>query len=111
MARIVFNGQNPTTKGFALTAYNRNTTRDAVSGEIHCLAYAQIDAAANSITQLTTLLGSTISRIQIYNDEGAVAYDLNDITAFISSISETWNGTKVDIYLNVDTIITPAAGN
>lgn len=111
MAKVVFNNQNPTTKGYTLLAYNRNTIKDPVTNNIQCSAYVQIDAVGANITQLMTDFNNTITRITLYDDEGVMSYDLTNLTATITSISETWNGSKVDVYLNIDTgsTVAPAA--
>lgn len=111
MAKLVFNNQNPNTKGYGLISYNRNTTRNEDDDTIQCLAYANIECTAATISQLMSDFNSSITRISIYDDEGVLAYDLQNLTAKISSISETWNGTKVDVYININTgaNVAPAA--
>jgi uncharacterized protein YukE len=58
---------------------------------------------------LTSLLSTPITRIQIRDDANQVAYDLNNINATLTSISESWNGESVDIYINIDTGVAAAA--
>lgn len=106
MAKLIFNGS--TSNGITLKSYNRNTTIDD-QGNVISTAYAQLDPAANTATYLTSLLAQPITRIQIRNEENQVAYDLNNINATLTNISESWNGETVDIYINIDTGVAAAA--
>lgn len=99
MAKLVFNGQ--TSNGVTLSSYSRNTSVNE-QGEVVSQAYAQVDSTATTASYLTSLLSTPITRIQIRDENNAVVYDLNNITATLTSISETWNGSTVDIYINID---------
>lgn len=108
MAKLLFNGATAN-QGLPLLSYSRNTSVGE-RGQVTSQAYAQLESSATTATYLTGLLNTTISRIQIRNDENQVVYDLNDIAANLVSISETWNGSSVDIYINIDVDTTaPAA--
>lgn len=106
MAKLVFNGL--TSNGITLKSYNRNTSVDE-QGRIVSTAYAQLEPAAATATYLTSLLSTPITRIQIRDDANQVAYDLNNINATLTNISESWNGESVDIYINIDTGVAAAA--
>lgn len=110
MAKLLFNGATAN-QGIPLLSYNRNTSVGE-GGQVVSQAYAQLDSSASTASYLTGLLTTGITRIQIRNDENQVVYDLDDITATLTSISETWNGQTVDIYININVdTSTPAQTN
>ena len=77
-------------------SYNKNTyfQEDSITSNANC------SVKISDITALNELAQDTITSIQIYHDETLI-YDLQDISAKITGISEYLNGNIVSISLSL----------
>lgn len=82
---------------FELESYNRNTyfNGETVSSNAGC------GIIAANATEIDALAESTITSLQIYHDNELI-YDLQNIEAHVSSISEYLNTDRINITINIE---------
>ena len=82
---------------FELESYNRNTyfNGETISSSAGC------GIIAANITEIDALAESTITSLQIYHDNELI-YDLQNIDAHVSSVSEYLNTDRINITINIE---------
>lgn len=80
-----------------IDSYNRNTNI-IENGTVNSIAYANI--INGNIGELNALLGTNISSIEIYFNSNKI-YELQDITAEITSVNEYLSGDRMSYNINI----------
>ena len=95
MNTVIFN--NDTEHAFELSSYNRNTT---FNGEqINSTAYMTLRADSSTIEYISSFIQTNITSIILTHDSDVV-YQLNNISARITSIDEYLNNDYVQMNIN-----------
>lgn len=97
MTYVIFNGDAG--KTIQLTGFNRNTTFD--NGVMNSMAYLNVVNDANTASWLRDYGLNGINRLTIKDDQQNTLYNIDQLTAHISSINESLNGTEISVSVNI----------
>lgn len=92
MAKLILNS----TVEVEISAFNKSVS--VYDNQVTSTAYVRVE---NSAGDLETLLGTTITALVIKNSKNEVIYNLENITANISSLNITLSGDTIGTDLNL----------